>query len=100
MRPERRFERRNGRDGCDAATAPKHADSDPSEVNLLPAKFGLDNGVHFRVTSTLDAGIDRHANALEVMYSINVQIQEACSNMLQRFKPLLQSGIKQLSEGH
>jgi len=47
MRPERRFERRNGRGGCDAATAPKHTDSDPSEVNLLPAKFGLDNGVHF-----------------------------------------------------
>ena len=26
----------------------KTKDSDPSEVNLLRAKFGLDNGVHFR----------------------------------------------------
>src|ERR1019366_8739118 len=34
--------------GCDAAAAPKHTDSDPSEVNLLRAKFGLDKGVHFR----------------------------------------------------
>src|ERR1019366_3293582 len=47
MRPERRFGRRNGMGGCDAAAAPKHTDSDPSEVNLLRAKFGLDKGVHF-----------------------------------------------------
>ena len=47
MRPERRFERRNGKGGCEAAAAPKHTDSDPSEVNLLRAKIGLDKGVHF-----------------------------------------------------
>jgi hypothetical protein len=68
--------------------------------NLKLRKYIETIGANRGVTSTLDAGIDRHANALEVMYSINVQIQEACSNMLQRFKPLLQSGIKQLSEGH
>ena len=49
MRPERRFERRNGKGGCEAAAAPKHTDSDPSEVNLLRAKIGLDKGVHFRL---------------------------------------------------
>jgi hypothetical protein len=32
---------------ADAAAAPKQTDSDPSEVNLLRAKFGLDKGVHF-----------------------------------------------------
>ena len=37
------------RDGFDAEAAPKHTDSDPSEVNLLRAKIGLDKGVHFRV---------------------------------------------------
>jgi hypothetical protein len=47
MRPERRFERRNNQGGCDAAVAPKNTDSDPSEVNLLRANFGLDKGVHF-----------------------------------------------------
>ena len=47
MRPERRFERRNGKGGCEVAAAPKHTDSDPSEVNLLRAKIGLDKGVHF-----------------------------------------------------
>ena len=46
MRPERR----NGKGGCDAAAAPKHMDSDPSEVNLLRAKFGLDKGVHLRLS--------------------------------------------------
>ncbi len=48
MRPERRFERRNGKGGGDTAAAPKHTDSDPSEVNLLRTKIGLDKGVHFR----------------------------------------------------
>ena len=51
MRPERRFERRNGKGGCDTAAAPKHTDSDPSEVNLLRAKIGLDKGVHFSIVA-------------------------------------------------
>jgi hypothetical protein len=42
MRPERRFERRNGKGGCDAAVVPNTKISDPSEVNLLRAKFGID----------------------------------------------------------
>src|SRR5450631_4797201 len=47
MRPERRFERRNGTGGCDVAAARTHTDSDPSEANLLRTNIGLDKGVHF-----------------------------------------------------
>ncbi len=46
MRPERRFERRNGRGGFDADAA-LNSNSDPSNISLLPAENGLDNGVHF-----------------------------------------------------
>ena len=53
MRPERRLERRNGKDGCDAAVALKHTDSDPSEVNLLRAKIGPTKGSTLMYTERL-----------------------------------------------
>src|SRR5450755_3175269 len=49
MRPERRFERRNGTGGRDVAAARTHTDPDPSEANLLRTNIGLDKGVHFTI---------------------------------------------------
>ena len=46
MRPERRFERRNGRGGVDKDAA-LSLNPDSPGINLLPVHFGLDRGVHF-----------------------------------------------------
>jgi hypothetical protein len=42
--------------GFDAEAAPKYTDSDPSEVSLLRAKFGLDKRVHFSAENHRNGG--------------------------------------------
>jgi hypothetical protein len=50
MRPERRFQGRNGNGAATAVAAPPNHPT-PSTINLLKAKNGLDKGVHFNFPS-------------------------------------------------
>src|ERR1035438_7182897 len=49
MRPERRFEGRNGKGRIRCRGRPLTTNQTPPDISLLRAKNGLDNGVHFKV---------------------------------------------------
>src|ERR1700733_7735857 len=86
MRPERRFERRNG-NGRLRCRGRSKLKTDPSKINLSRGKNGLDNGVHF----TRQRVRPHSPSGASMSFTVIADVTKAYPNTIQRALDAVQS---------